>query len=153
MDMSIEQDIKQKKFKNPYQKLTINLIYTGNWVMYQQMELLREFELTPQQYNVLRILRGHRSAPMKVSEITERMMDKTSNTSRLVDKLLAKELLVRKVCSSDRRAVDVVITDKGLAVLHEIDPLVDGWEKVLYSLSPEEAETVSRLLDKLRLSE
>lgn len=151
--MSIEQDIKQKKFKSPYQKLSINLIYTGNWIMYQQLELLREFDLTPQQYNVLRILRGHSAAPMKVSEITERMLDKTSNTSRLVDKLLSKEFLVRKVCPSDRRAVDVLITEKGLAILKAIDPLVDSWEKNLYSLTPEEADTVSRLLDKLRLSD
>lgn len=151
--MSIEQDIKQKKFKNPYQKLSINLIYTGNWIMYQQMEMLRGFEITPQQYNVLRILRGHSHAPMKVNEISERMLDKTSNTSRLVDKLLAKELLVRKVCPSDRRAVDVIITEKGLTILKEIDPLVDNWEKNLYSLSPQEADTVSQLLDKLRLSD
>ncbi len=151
--MSIETDIKQKKFKSPYQRLAVNLIYTTNWMLYQQLEFLREFDLTPQQFNVLRILRGQGSTPMKVNEITERMLDKTSNTSRLVDKLLSKELLIRKVCPSDRRAVDVVITQKGLELLKNMDPIMDKWEENMHSLSPEEAELLSKLLDKLRVSQ
>lgn len=151
--MSIETDIKQKKFKSPYQRMAVNLIYTTNWMLYQQLEFLREFDLTPQQFNVLRILRGHGSTPMKVNEISERMLDKTSNTSRLVDKLLAKELLIRKVCPSDRRAVDVVITPKGLDLLKDMDPIMDKWEENMHSLTPEEAEILSKLLDKLRSSE
>jgi DNA-binding MarR family transcriptional regulator len=151
--MSIETDIKQKKFKSPYQRMAVNLIYTTNWMLYQQLEFLREFDLTPQQFNVLRILRGHGSTPMKVNEISERMLDKTSNTSRLVDKLLSKELLIRKVCPSDRRAVDVVITPKGLDLLKKMDPIMDKWEENMHSLTPEEAEILSKLLDKLRSSE
>ena len=153
LNMSIETDIKQKKFKSPYQRLAVNLIYTTNWMLYQQLEFLREFDLTPQQFNVLRILRGQGSTPMKVNEITERMLDKTSNTSRLVDKLLSKELLIRKVCPSDRRAVDVVITQKGLELLKNMDPIMDKWEENMHSLSPEEAELLSKLLDKLRVSQ
>src|SRR4051794_25304741 len=111
--MSIETDIKQKKFRSPFQRLAINLVYTSNWLQYQQMELFREYDLTLQQYNVLRILRGQQSNAIKVSDIAERMLDKNSNTSRLVDKLLAKGLAERSSCPSDRRAVDVIITEHG----------------------------------------
>lgn len=151
--MSIENDIKQNKFKNPYQRLGINLIYTGNWMMHQQLEMMRGYDLTPQQYNVLRILRGHNPEPMKVNAISERMLDKTSNTSRLVDKLLLKELVVRHVCPTDRRAVDVLITDKGLALLKEMDPLLAEWEESLHNITTDEAVQLSGLLDKLRNSD
>ncbi|GHB56960.1 MarR family winged helix-turn-helix transcriptional regulator [Persicitalea jodogahamensis] len=149
--MSIEKAIKQTKFKTIYHKLVINLIYSGNWIVHQQYELLREYDLTPQQYNVLRILRGYHPKPMKVNAISERMLDQTSNTSRLVDKLLAKKLLIREVCSTDRRAVDVKITKDGLDLLSKIDPVIDEWEKNLHSISPEEAGELNNLLDKLRL--
>jgi len=149
--MSIERDIKQEKFKSVYHKLMINLTYSGNWIVHQQYELLREHDLTPQQYNVLRILRGHHPKPMKMNAILERMLDQTSNTSRLVDKLLVKKLLIRNVCPTDRRAVDVKITQKGLEVLDVLDPLIDRWEKKFHSLSAAEAEQLNTLLDKLRL--
>lgn len=151
--MSIEKDIRQNKFKNPYQRLGINLIYTGNWMMHQQLEMMRGYDLTPQQYNVLRILRGHHPEPMMVNSIAERMLDKTSNASRLVDKLLLKGLVVRRVCPSDRRAVDVFITDKGLDLLTEMEPLLAKWESSLHTLTSEEAVQLSRLLDKLRNSD
>lgn len=151
--MSIENDIKQKKFKNPYQRLGINLIYTANWMLYQQLEIMRGHDLTPQQYNVLRILRGHYPNPIRVNSIAERMLDKTSNASRLVDKLLSKELLVRTSCPSDRRAVDVVITQKGLDLLKDLDPIVEAWEKNMHTITPEEAEQMSHLLDKMRRSD
>ncbi len=149
--MSIEKAIKQTKFKSVYHKLVINLIYSGNWIVHQQYEMLREHDLTPQQYNVLRILRGHHPKPMKVNAISERMLDQTSNTSRLVDKLLAKKLLIREVCVTDRRAVDVKITKEGLDLLNKIDPLIDEWEKNLHSINSEEAGQLNDLLDKLRL--
>ncbi len=149
--MSIEKAIKQSNFKSIYHKLVVNLIYSGNWVVHQQYELLREHDLTPQQYNVLRILRGHYPEPMKVNAISERMLDQTSNTSRLVDKLLTKKLLIREVCPSDRRAVDVKVTKKGLDLLTKMDPLTEEWEKSLHTISPEEAVQLNNLLDKLRL--
>lgn len=148
--MSIETDIKQKRFRSPYHRLTVNLIYTSNWLMYQQLEALREYGITPQQYNVLRILKGQYPQPIKVNAITERMMDKTSNASRLVDKLLAKELLIRNSCPSDRRAVDVIITEKGLDLLAQLDPVILELEKNLQTLTPEEANQLSDLLDRLR---
>ncbi len=148
--MSIETDIKQRTFRSPYHRLTVNLIYTANWLLHKQTGLFRAFDLSPQQYNVLRILRGSAPVPVKVSEITERMLDKTSNVSRLVDKLLEKNLVERKSCPSDRRAVHILITGKGLEVLKEIDPLTSELESTLYNLDSGEADELSRLLDKLR---
>jgi DNA-binding MarR family transcriptional regulator len=151
--MSIETDIKQKKFRSPYQRLALNLIYTANWLEYKQLEFFKGHDITPQQYNVLRILRGQGSTPIKVGDITERMLDRNSNTSRLVDKLLAKNLAKRSSCANDRRAVDVLITEEGLQLLAELDPFVDQWEDRFNIITPEEAEQISALLDKLRAAE
>ena len=152
--MSIETDIKQKKFRSPFQRLAINLVYTSNWLQYNQMELFREHDLTLQQYNVLRILRGQQSNAIKVSDIAERMLDKNSNTSRLVDKLLAKGLAERSSCPSDRRAVDVIITEQGLELLATLDPLLEERENSMgKAITSEEAENLSAILDKLRNSE
>ncbi|PSL23928.1 MarR family winged helix-turn-helix transcriptional regulator [Dyadobacter jiangsuensis] len=151
--MSIETDIKQKKFRSPFQKLALNLMYTTKWLEYKQLESFKEYDITPQQYNVLRILRGQQGNPIKVSDITERMLDKSSNTSRLVDKLLAKNLAKRSSCESDRRAVDVVITEEGLALLKVLDPFIEDWENRFNIISEEEAEQISALLDKLRENE
>lgn len=153
MIMSIETDIKQKKFRSPYQRLALNLVYTTNWLEYKQLEIFKDYDITSQQYNVLRILRGQKSVPIKVSEITERMLDKNSNTSRLVDKLLVKNLAERKSCQNDRRAVDVVITKAGLDLLEKLDPFVEEWENRFNIISPEDAERISALLDKLRESD
>ncbi|MBO9611895.1 MAG: MarR family transcriptional regulator [Dyadobacter sp.] len=151
--MSIETDIKQKKFRSPFQKLALNLMYTTKWLEYKQLESFKEYDITPQQYNVLRILRGQQGNPIKVSDITERMLDKSSNTSRLVDKLLAKNLAKRTSCESDRRAVDVVITEEGLELLKVLDPFIEDWENRFNIISEEEAEQISALLDKLRENE
>lgn len=150
--MSIETDIKQKKFRSPYQRLGLNLVYTSNWIQYQQMDIFREHDITSQQFNVLRILRGQHPSPIKVSDIAERMLDKNSNTSRLIDKLLVKKLVDRKSCPNDRRAVDVVITETGLELLKNLDPEIEAWEMNLARITPEEADLISSLLDKLRNS-
>jgi DNA-binding MarR family transcriptional regulator len=151
--MSIETDIKQKKFRSPYQRLVINLIYTSNWLGHRQLEIFKEHDLTPEQYNVLRILRGQHPNPIKVSDISDRMLDKNSNTSRLIDKLLLKDFVKRTSCPSDRRAVDVVITEPGLEQLALLDPKIEAWENALSGITCEEADAVSALLDKLRKSE
>lgn len=149
--MSIEKDIKQQKpFKSPYQKLVVNILFTNNWMNSDHMNILKPFDLTAQQYNVLRILRGQYPNPITVNGIIERMLDKMSNASRLVDKLLAKELASRCDNKDDRRACDVRITQLGLDVLKEIDVLQESWETSFSNLTPEEAETLSGLLDKLR---
>ena len=150
--MSIETDIKQTTpFKTPYHRVMVNLMYTSNWLADSQMRLLKPFGLTPQQYNVLRILRGQYPNPVKVSDITERMLDKMSNASRLVDKLVAKNLVLRTECPSDRRAVDVVITDQGMALLKRLDIHQSEWDtKQSCKLTEDEALQLSQLLDQLR---
>lgn len=150
--MSIETDIKQTTpFKTPYHRVMVNLIYTTNWLTDSQMHVLKPFGLTLQQYNVLRILRGQHPNPVKVSDITERMLDKMSNASRLVDKLVAKKLVLRTECPSDRRAVDVVITDQGLTLLKRLDTLQAKWDSTQAGkLTEDEATYLSQLLDRLR---
>jgi DNA-binding MarR family transcriptional regulator len=148
--MNIENDIKQSTFKSPYSKAIINIIYTNNWLQSLQVEIFKPFDITLQQYNVLRILRGQFPEPTTVIAIIERMLDKMSNASRLVDKLLAKELVVRRLCPNDRRAVDVIITQKGMNLLAEIDILQEKWESKLHGLSENEALQLSNLLDKMR---
>ncbi len=150
--MSIEIDIKQTApFKTPYHRVMVNLIYTSNWISDSQTQMLKPFKLTLQQYNVLRILRGQFPNPVKVSDITERMLDKMSNASRLVDKLVLKKLVLRTECPSDRRAVDVLITDKGLALLDQLDKHQSAWEAQQQGkLTEAEASTLSELLDRLR---
>jgi DNA-binding MarR family transcriptional regulator len=148
--MSIETDIKQSKFRNAYHKMALNLIYTTSWLANSQACVLKPYDLTTQQYNVLRILRGQHPNPVRVNDIIERMLDKMSNASRLVDKLLAKGLVKRSECPSDRRAVDVVITAEGLQTLAELDTIQGEWEQKLQNVTEEEAEILSNLLDKLR---
>lgn len=149
--MSIEKDIKQQKpFKTPYQKLLVNIIYTSNWMNFEQQGLLKPYDLSSQQYNVLRILRGQYPNPITVNGIIERMLDKMSNASRLVDKLLLKGLVSRCDNANDRRACDIRITDKGNEVLEMIDSQQNDWEMALKKITEEEAETLSKLLDKLR---
>jgi DNA-binding MarR family transcriptional regulator len=148
--MSLENDIKQSNFKSPYSKAIVNIIYTNNWLQSLQVEIFKPFDLTLQQYNVLRILRGQYPKPITVIAIIERMLDKMSNASRLVDKLLAKDLVVRRLCPNDRRAVDVIITEKGMKILAEIDGLQEKWENKLHGLNEDEALQLSDLLDKMR---
>lgn len=150
--MSIEKDIQQPAFKSPYSKAIINIIYTNNWLQSLQVEIFKPFDLSLQQYNVLRILRGQYPNPITVIAIIERMLDKMSNASRLVDKLLAKELVIRRLCPHDRRAVDVIITEKGMKLLAEIDELQATWEEKLHGLTETEALQLSELLDKMRQS-
>jgi len=150
--MSIEKDIKQPAFKSPYSKAIVNVIYTNNWLQSMQVEIFKPFDLSLQQYNVLGILRGQYPNPITVIAIIERMLDKMSNASRLVDKLLVKELVIRRLCPRDRRAVDVIITEKGMKLLEEIDRLQHTWEEKLHGLTESEVLQLSDLLDKMRQS-
>ncbi|GAB3540595.1 MarR family transcriptional regulator [Pontibacter brevis] len=148
--MKIEEEIKQSSFKSEHQKAHINLIYTSGWVQQAQASLFKPFGVTLPQYNVLRILRGQHPKPATISLLIERMLDKTSNASRIVDKLEAKELVTRKQCPADRRTVDVLITEKGLALLKEMDGLESGQATGIPNLTEEEAKQLNELLDKIR---
>lgn len=148
--MGISEDLKQSKFNTLTGKAVVNIIYTGNWMMQQTHDLLKPFGLTPQQYNVLRILRGQQNNPITVLGITERMLDKMSNASRLVDKLLEKKLVLRRECPQDRRAVDVIILPAGLTLLEEIDQIQLEWEKNFQGIDQEKMDTLNELLDEFR---
>ena len=148
--MKIEEEIKQDKFKSEYQKLAINLIFTGNWINSKNAELLKPYKLTSQQYNLLRILRGQYPNPVTVNLLIERMLDKMSNASRIVDRLVKKNLVLRKSCPEDRRRVDIVISDKGMKLLDKIDLDEDKWEKRFENLTAKEATELNNFLDRLR---
>jgi len=148
--MKIEDEIKQPVFKDNYQKSFINLMYTAGWLGLRQASAFREYGVTGPQYNVLRILRGQHPKPATVNLLIERMLDKTSNASRIVDKLETKKLVTRTVCPNNRRAVDICITEAGLGLLHQIDNDAVLDQTGLQNLSSEEAAELSRLLDKIR---
>jgi DNA-binding MarR family transcriptional regulator len=151
MLMSIETDIQQPKFRNEYQKTVINLIYTYNWINEKMKEIFEKVDLTPQQFNILRILRGA-GTPLSTLQIRQRMLDKMSDTSRIVDRLLKKVLVKKVICKSDRRLVDVSISDKGLKLLEQMDLFNDEMDNLMNAISTEEAATLNTLLDKIRKS-
>ncbi|HMO31437.1 MAG TPA: MarR family transcriptional regulator [Lacibacter sp.] len=150
--MSIEKDIRQiRKFRNEHHKVVVNLIFTGNRITEQVRDIVRDFDVTTQQFNVLRILRGS-STPLTTLQIRERMLDKMSDTSRIVERLVAKKLVSKKINRTDKRLVDVVITAKGLRLLQQLDPLDARIEAIADRLSEKEARELNRLLDKMRSS-
>lgn len=148
--MRLEEEIKQKKFRSERHKVIINLMYTGNWVYSINKSILKQYNLSPEQYNLLRILRGQHPNPSSVMLLNERMLDKMSNVSRIVEKLRIKNLLTRKECSADRRQVDITITEKGLSLLQQIDENAEITEYAAQHLSTEEAAQLNELLDKVR---
>ena len=148
--MGIAEDIKQKKFRNEFSKAMVNLIYTNSWLNQRHISLLKPYGLTTPQFNILRILRGQHPNPSTVNLLIDRMLDKSSNASRIVDKLEEKGFVIRKQCKGDRRAVDVFISDQGLSLLSELDIQMENWEKGFNKLSEEESKTLNLILDKLR---
>jgi len=148
--MKLEEEIEQKHFRNEYHKAAVNMIYTFNWVINQQIDFFKPFGVTIQQFNILRILRGQHPNPATIKLIKERMLDKMSDASRIVEKLRIKGLVERNLSSHDRRNVDVIITKKGLDLLSEIDKYDDEADKQLSSLNEEEIRQLNDLLDKLR---
>lgn len=148
--MEIGKEIKQSKFKSEHQKMLINLMFTTNWLAAKHAVSLKPYGISSQQFNLLRILRGQHPKPATVNLLIDRMLDKNSNASRLVEKLRIKKLVERAVCPEDRRAVNVIITQKGLDLLAEIDKQETTFLKELKNLSEKEAEQINSLLDKLR---
>ena len=149
--MELEKEIKQnKKFKSEHHKMAVNIAYTANWLYSIHSCYLKKQGLTPEQFNILRILRGQYPQPATVNVLIDRMLNKMSNASRLVDKLVVKKLVDRRTCKEDRRAVDVLITKRGLEVLDELDKAEKDWLKPLGKLNAEEAKKMNQLLDKLR---
>jgi len=151
--MKIEEAIKQSQFKNNRQKAMINVLYTANWLNTKSTEVMKDQAVTLQQFNVLRILRGAKGKPVPVKYIKERMLDKMPDVSRIVDKLVKKNYVERKECVSDRRNVDISITQEGLSLLEHLDSLIDPFQDIFAVLSEEELILLNNLLDKLRSSE
>lgn len=128
----------------------INLLYSYGWVIEKIKNFLAEEDITHQQFNILRILRGSYPKPLSTLQIRERMLDKMSDTSRIVDRLIVKGLVKKNICPTDKRLVDVTITDKGQKLLKKIDARADTVFDIMGNLSEKEAETLSHLLDQLR---
>ncbi|MFH6934723.1 MarR family winged helix-turn-helix transcriptional regulator [Flavobacterium sp. YO12] len=149
--MTIEEVIKSTVKMDNAKKVILNIMYTQNVIQDHFNELIKQYDLSGEQYNVLRILRGQKGNPANMCVIQERMLAKTSNTTRLVDKLLLKEFVTRNVCPDNRRKIEVLITQKGLDVLKELDPKVDEHERAFAkNISPEELELLNQLLEKYR---
>ena len=151
--MGIEKDINQGKFISARQKAMINIIYSYGWIIEKIKDYLAKEDITHQQFNILRILRGSHPKPLSTLQIRERMLDKMSDTSRIVDRLVAKGLVKKSTCPTDKRLVDVIITEKGQKILKRIDMESDQISEIMGKLSEKEAEMLSLLLDKLRSTE
>jgi DNA-binding MarR family transcriptional regulator len=147
--MGIEQDIQQPNFRNEFQKMGINLLFTANWLNEQIGKMLSEEGVTQQQYNILRILRGS-TTPLSTLKIRERMLDKMSDTSRIVDRLIAKELVVKNTCEKDKRLVDITLSPKGLDLVDQLDQFNDRIDALLKGINASEAATMNQILDKIR---
>jgi len=148
--MKLEEEIKQKKFRNEYHKLAVNILYTHGWLVNHHAEHLKKSGITGAQYNILRILRGQYPNPASVNLLKERMLDKMSDASRLVERLLQKDLVDRKICPDDRRRVEVIITERGLNLLKELDQKDDEFDVLFKSLDENEVKAANDLLDKMR---
>ncbi|GAB3826306.1 MarR family winged helix-turn-helix transcriptional regulator [Pontibacter rugosus] len=148
--MRIEDEIHQKEFKNDYRRLMANLLFTNNWLNQQMTPFFKELGLTLQQHNVLAILRGQHPEPVCFGDIQNRMVDRNSNVTRLIDKLIEKSYVTRDICQSNRRMIEVRITEKGVEKLQEVDTRFPELFARFENLSPDEAVMASNLLDKLR---
>lgn len=148
--MGIEKDIHQEKFTSAKQKAMLNVMFTYGWVVERIRDFLATEDITHQQYNILRILRGSHPQPLSTLQIRERMLDKMSDTSRIVDRLIVKGLVKKGTCEKDKRLVDVNITEKGQKLLKKLDAHSDHMEGIMANLSEKDAEMLSSLLDRLR---
>ncbi len=147
--MGIEEDISQSKFRNEYQKAVVNLIYTYNWMNERMKHLFDKEKITSQQFNILRILRGA-GKPLSTLQIRQRMLDKMSDTSRIVDRLVIKGLVKKNTCENDKRLVDILITEKGKNLLIKLDQYENEMDAIFGALSENEANELNNLLDKIR---
>lgn len=149
--MDIENEIKSTVAIELAKKVLLNIFFTRNILTDKFHEILKPFDISSEQYNVLRILRGQKGRPANMCSIQERMIAKNSNTTRLIDKLLLKSMVTRKECPENRRKIEILITEKGLAVLAKLDPIVIDHENYFAAnLSESELEQLNTLLEKYR---
>lgn len=150
--MEIEELIKQEGFNSELTRLMVNLKFTTNAINYEEFLILKEFDLSAQQFNILRIVKGQKGKAIPLKLITERMIDRMSNTSRLVDKLVAKDFLSKTINELSRRQIDISITEKGLAIIDKASLAIDNFFSSKSSFSKQELQEFNRLVDKLRES-
>jgi len=148
--MRLEEELKQDKFHSEFQKAFLNITLTSSWLESNFTKQLKPHGISPQQYNVLRILRGQGKNAISVNNIMSRMVDKMSNASRLVEKLRQKELIERVICDHDRRQVDVKITKNGLKLLSTLDNMMNEFEILKSKITEKEAIELSEILEKMR---
>ncbi len=149
--MKLEDQIKQASFSHIEEKLIVNLIYTSNLITLLTSRLFKPYGLSAQQYNVLRILRGQNGQAISLLDIEDRMLDKSSNVSRLIDKLVLKHYITREESKVDRRRVDVLISQSGLDVLKEIDAELNKfYEKLNTLVEYSDAKKMNTILDTIR---
>lgn len=150
MLVRLEEAIKQKKFVNDHIHASINLYYTASQHLHYLNRILKPYQLSIQQFNILRILKGRKGEPISVKKLTDRMIDKMSNASRLVEKLRSKGLVERRACQNDRRQVEVLITSEGIEIVEKASILIEeGTMQYLSSLSGQDAKELNTLLDKI----
>ena len=147
--MGISKEIQQTNFRSENHKAMVNIIFSSNWLIERIKIFLEREDITHQQYNILRILKGC-GIPLSTLQIRERMIDKMSDTSRIVERLLKKHLAHKVVCTKDKRLVDVTITEKGMKVLARLDINIWEMDSLVAGLNMEEAQTLNELLDKMR---
>lgn len=147
--MEIGSELNQKKFRNNYHKLTVNLMFTSGWLSKKLEDFFEPYGITQQQFNILRILRGN-GGPMSVLQIRKRMIDRMSDTTRIIDRLIKKGLVSKKENTKDKRRIDVSISATGLALLSEIDLKVKDLDNIVSNVNLHQASNLSYLLDKLR---
>ena len=149
--MKLEQELKMQQFEGPHHRALLNIMFTSSWMADKMSEITKPYDISEQQYNVLRILRGQKGNPANLMDIQERMLHKTSNATRLVEKLRQKGMVERVLCEQNRRKVEISITNKGLDLLTELDPILNTKDSEMFkSLTKAEATLLGELLDKLR---
>ena len=149
--MRLEDEIKIKRFQDSKHRAMVNLIFTSYWMGDKFGSIIKPFGISEEQYNVLRILSGQKENAINLKDIQERMIHKTSNTTRLVEKLRLKGLVIRELCEENRTKVEILITKKGEELLKQITPVLKKHRELIFkTLSNKEAESLADLLDKLR---
>jgi DNA-binding MarR family transcriptional regulator len=148
--MSLEQDIQQQTFRSEYQKALLNILFTSNYLIAIVNDFFKPYDITRQQYNVMRIVKGQLPKAASIQLIRDRMLDKMSDASRIVERLRLKNMVKREISPDDKRIVHITITDQGIKLLESIEMHVEEMEKSIKNLSPEEAGQLNNLLDKVR---
>lgn len=150
--MGIEKEIPKSYFRSQRHKGLVNVLFTSNWIFERLKKFLEADDITPQQYNILRIL-NNSEIPLSTLKIREQMMDKMSDTSRIVERLLKKKLVNKQTCAYDKRLVDVTISETGVQLLQRLDKKTDELDSIISNLSDHETDALNELLDKMREKE